>query len=265
MPALPRSLPSLPAAKTLLLRLKFEVRTQLSRHPAATALFRPYIWWTQYKMRGIINPEECRVQRDTEFVLDGFQGSGNSFATVAFKSCQTSPVQLAHHLHSPAQIIQAARWKIPTLVTIRDPRDAVISLISRWPYVTLRQGLRAYTGFYQSILPYVNDLVISPFDMTTQHLNVVFTEVNRRFSVSFDVFEHTPEQVRRVRSKTFLPPIAEQERQALKEELAAKLTETRYKPLLEQATRVYEAIQNHVAWNAAMVASTVPKQPGVPS
>ncbi|MEF8940976.1 MAG: hypothetical protein V5A22_14125, partial [Salinivenus sp.] len=123
-----------------LLQFKFELRSRLASAPAAALLFRPYIWWAQYKMRGHIDPRECRVDPATEFVLDGFQGSGNSFATVAFKSCQKTPVRIAHHLHAPAQIIQAVRWGIPTLVTLRSPADAVVSLVSRWPYLSLNQG-----------------------------------------------------------------------------------------------------------------------------
>jgi hypothetical protein len=235
--------PSRPAGPVRrLLQLKFEVRSRLASAPAAAPLFRPYLWWAQYKMRGHIDPQECRVDRSTEFVLDGFQGSGNSFATVAFKSCQTTPVRLAHHLHAPAQIIQAVRWAIPTLVTLRAPADAVVSLVSRWPYLSLRQGLRAYVRFYDALLPHLDGVVVSPFPMTTRHLDEVFRAVNRRFDTSFGVFDHTREQVRRIRAKTFLPPEEEARRGAVKAALRAELDAGRCDAALREATRVYEDV-----------------------
>ena len=228
-----------------MLQLKFELRSRLASAPFAAPLFRPYIWWAQYKMRDHIDPRECRVDRTTAFVLDGFQGSGNSFATVAFKSCQTTPVRLAHHLHAPAQIIQAVRWDIPTLVTLRSPADAVVSLVSRWPYLTLNQGLRAYVRFYDALIPYLDGLVVTPFLMTIRHLDEVFRAVNRRFNTSFDVFDHTPEQVRRIRAKTFLPPDEEAKRNAVKAALASELDSGRFDAVLHEATRVYEIVGQH--------------------
>jgi hypothetical protein len=47
---------------------------------------------------------------------------------------------IAHHLHAPAQVIRAARWRILTLVLMRRPRDAVLSLVIRDP-VSVDQAL----------------------------------------------------------------------------------------------------------------------------
>jgi len=40
---------------------------------------------------------------------------------------------IAHHLYASAQVIRAARWRILTLVLMRRPRDAVLSLVIRDP------------------------------------------------------------------------------------------------------------------------------------
>ena len=100
---------SILTVKRPLLQFKFEIRSLLAREPLLAPLNWPVIWWTQHKNRGIIDINECFVGDHTEFVIDGFQGSGNSFATVAFKRSQETPVKIAHHLHSPVQIIKAAK------------------------------------------------------------------------------------------------------------------------------------------------------------
>lgn len=244
-PSLPSSSPESLVGPQLLLRLKFELRAQLGRHPATLPLFRPFIWWNQYKMWGINDPSESQVDRRTELIIDGFQGSANSFATAAFKSCQSRPVRLAHHLHAPAQIIRGVRWGIPVLVTLRTPADAVISLVSRWPYLRLSQGLRAYSAFYEALLPHVDGLVVSPFDMTTGQLDDVFEAVNERFGTAFDVFDHTPEQVRQIRTKTVLPTAEEAKRQKKKEALASALGAGTYRKGLERAHAVHDAMAQH--------------------
>lgn len=224
-------------------RLKFEFRSLVAREPWLSALHRPVIWWTQYKMNGHIDTSECLVTPETEFVLDGFQGSGNSFATVAFKYAQTEPVHLAHHLHSPAQIIKAVELRIPILVTLREPANAVVSLVSRWTDVSLRQGLRSYIGFYEKIEPFVDHMVISPFEQTTQHLDRVFKTVNDRFETRFDVFRPTEANVRAVRGARPYASDGEQERQTRKQEYLETIQTQDYRPFLNRAQAVHDRLK----------------------
>lgn len=221
------------------LQAKFELRTRCAATPWLAPLHQATVWWTQWKMRGHIDVRECQVLPDTELVIDGFQGSGNSFATVAFKSCQERPVRLAHHLHAPAQIIKAVEQSVPVLVTLRDPADAVVSLISRWPYIGLEQGLRAYIRFYEALTPYLDRMVVSPFSMTTGPIDQVFEAVNDRFECNFSIFSPTSKNVARIRSKTTLEPDAEAARRKKKSELRAAIAGPAYRALREQAKALH--------------------------
>jgi hypothetical protein len=58
------------------------------------------------------------VSRTTQLVIEGYPRLGNTFAVVAFLQAQKEDVRIAHHLHAPAQVIRAARWRIPTIVLI---------------------------------------------------------------------------------------------------------------------------------------------------
>lgn len=203
---------------------------------------RPVVWWTRHKNRGIIDVRECAIHEETEFVIDGFQGSGNSFATVAFKRSQSEPVMLAHHLHSPAQIIKAVQRKIPVLITLREPRGAAISLTSRWPYVSLSQAVRAYVHFYEKIEPYAASCVISSFGLTTQRLDVVIQAVNNRFQTNFDIFSYTEENMQALRSPEKLTSEKESRRaelKAMKREAIDREVDGR---LLARAEAVYKRL-----------------------
>jgi len=227
------------------LQAKFELRTHCAATPWLAPLHQVTVWWTQWKMRGYIDTRECQVLSDTELVIDGFQGSGNSFATEAFKFCQKRPVRLAHHLHAPAQIIKAVRQGVPVLVTLRDPSDAVVSLVSRWPYVGLGQGLRAYIRFYEPLTVYLDDMVVSPFPMTTGPIDRVFEVINERFECSFEVFRPIDENVARIRSRTTLDADAEAARRKKKSKLRAAIASPAYRSLRERAEALYADWERH--------------------
>ncbi len=135
------------------------------------------------------------IAPDTQLVIDGFTRSAVTFTLVAFQVAQNGHVRVAHHLHSPAQLIQAKRRKIPGLVPIRPPQDTVLSAMSREPTVSVGQWLRSYTGFYRRVLPLADGLVFARFDSVTTDLGSVIGEVNRRFQTSFVEFSQTEADV----------------------------------------------------------------------
>lgn len=239
----PSNSPVVHDLRRYVLRRKFDLRSLVARHVALAPFYQLVIWWTQYKVRDHIDVRECRVGSDTELVLDGFQGSGNTFATVAFKESQTRPVRIAHHLHAPAQIIKAVRQGTPALVTIRHPRDAVLSLVSRWPYVTAAQALRSYAGFYSAIEPYTGGYVLSSFDQTTGHLNCVIDAVNQRFGTTFDLFDHSDDRARSIRGSGDLRKSAQ--REAIKAARAPQMDSSPEADLLHRAEAVYERLSTH--------------------
>lgn len=91
---------------------------------------------------------------NTELVIEGFPRSGNTFAGAAFTVVQGRPVTLGRHMHRPAQVIAAARRGLPTLVFIRRPSDAVLSLVIRHPHISIAKALNDYIRFYTAIMPY---------------------------------------------------------------------------------------------------------------
>lgn len=205
-----------------------------------------------------LRPKTRRVTvgKDTELVIEGYPRSANTFAVAAFLLAQGRPVKLARHLHAPAQVIAAAKKGIPTLVLVRNPRDAVLSQCMRAPHISIEQALKDYVRFYRSVLPYKDKYVIGRFEEVTTNFGSVIQRINERFGTNFKLFEHTEENLKKVfqrveemdKKDTGLPYVKEEtvarpspKREKLKRSLQEKLNTPRAKRLLLKAEKVYHS------------------------
>jgi hypothetical protein len=170
---------------SVLLDFRHVVRSFAATRP--NLFFR--FWALKKKNRGLI------VRPDTQFVIEGYPRSANTFAVLAFQRAESRPVRLAHHLHVPAQIMRAVEWRIPTLVLIRKPVDAVTSLLIRYTDLDPRRCLRDYTIFYDSILSLRGGFVVGEFDEVVNNFGSVIAKVNVRFGTNFATFSHTETNV----------------------------------------------------------------------
>ena len=157
---------------------------------------RPLLFFPLYGMasenRGLM------VRRDTELVIEGFPRSANTFAVVAFESAQTRRVRLAHHLHAQSQVIRAVEFKFPTCVLIREPTDAIRSLIVRHKFVSWTVALKHYLDFYGDLLDLHGRFVVATFGQVVGGFDTVIARINRRFGTKFGEFVNSEDATRSV-------------------------------------------------------------------
>jgi hypothetical protein len=168
-------------------RARHRLRTHLSEYPSL------YLPFARRKYPGP-SPEVISLQ--TELVIDGYTRSATTFAVYALQLSQERPVRLAHHLHAPAQLIEAARRGVPALVLIREPRGAILSQVAREPWVTVAGALIAYSRFYACLHPYRDRFVVGEFEQVTHDFGAVVRRLNARFGTSFAEFTHTEASMR---------------------------------------------------------------------
>lgn len=166
-------------------RLRFELRSVLANQQVlfpALLRFRP-------RYRGILPLPE------TDIVIEGFPRSGNTFAFVAFESCQDRPVRVVRHTHAPGVIRRSARLGKPILLLVREPRAAAASLLVFEPQITAAQALRAYVRFHRPLVEAPSSWVVATFQQVITDFGAVIRRVNDRFGTDFAPFDHTPENV----------------------------------------------------------------------
>jgi hypothetical protein len=139
------------------------------------------------------------VSRTTEIVIEGYPRSGNTFAVVAFRQAQGREIKMAHHLHAAAQIKRAARLGVPAIMLIREPSEAILSVVVRDPHVSVRYALRSYIRFYSTVLPYLEKTVVAPFAAVTSDLASIIRIVNTRYETAFKEFVPTEDALNSVR------------------------------------------------------------------
>ena len=224
-----------------LTRIKYDLRSYLAVYPE---LFFPFVH-LKSKSR------KLAVTNRTEIVIEGFPRSGNSFAVAAFRAAQPRSVKIATHLHAPAQIILAARKNIPTLVVIRNPIDAVISLraldieshsLGRSPLFdwSSEQLLRSYIRFYTSIIPYQNKYVLGLFEEVTKDFGPVVRKINQRFNTNFSIFSHTENNVHQVFETQMFHAGPSKTREKIKTLLRKDFESESLQPLIVQAKNVHQ-------------------------
>jgi hypothetical protein len=164
---------------------------------------------------------------------------------------------IAHHLHVPAQVVRAAQWRIPTLVLIRRPRDAVLSLVIRDP-ISVDQALRYYITFYETSEKYRDAYVLGLFEEVTEDFGQVMKRINERFGTTFSVFRHNEENVSKLFSgmetharKKYGETLWERKvqrpaavRERIKDEIEYDLENPKRKKLIARADAVYDRLTN---------------------
>ena len=231
---------------------RFEKWLQIyaGKHPSA---FYGLYWLARKDQARIVTP-------DTQLVIEGFPRSANTFARVAFNRAQSERVRIAHGLHVPAQVIRAATWRIPTLVLIRKPKDAVLSFAIRDP-ISVDQALRYYLSFYETVEEYRDAYVLGLFEEVTEDFGEVIRRINDRFGTVFSPFSHDERNVEGVFARieknsrkrfgeTSLEdkvsrPFASREK--LKREVSYELDDQKRRDLISRAETVYDCLTHKPA------------------
>jgi hypothetical protein len=249
--------------------IKERLRPHLDENPVAFKLEkwlqihaggRPTIYFNLFRLLRTRQDFRRVVAPDTQVVIEGFPRSGNTFARRAFVMAQGENFdksRIAHHIHVPAQVVQAARWQIPTLVLIRRPRDAVLSFVL-WDPISVDQALKYYISFYETSEKYRDAYVLGLFEEITENFGQVIKRINDKFGTTFSLFRHDEGNVGRVFSemdtyarkrfgekqwerKVFHPTFV---RERMKHEIEHELENPKRKELIADAEAVYNRLTN---------------------
>ena len=111
-------------------------------------------------------PERDGLDPTTDMVVEGYPRSGNSFL-VSWIARANPSVRIASHMHSAAHVRAALRRDVPVVVVVREPEAALASAAVYNPRLPLDLHIERYHRFHTAVIDVVDDVIISPFAVTT--------------------------------------------------------------------------------------------------
>lgn len=175
------------------------------------------------------------VGRNTELLVEGAPGSGNSFVFHAIEEAHPN-LNIAGHLHLSAQVKVAAELHIPTLVLYRHPIDSVVSICSREPSPDcLRRRLYDYTNFYRNVISLKSSYLLVHFNEAVSDLPAVIESLNQKFGT----------RINKPSGEILNKNKPAEKQLSLKEELRTKIdTNRELSSLVEQADATYSQLSS---------------------
>ena len=159
-------------------RLAYSARAFLNKRPGL------YYGAAKLMKRG----RTKQVDQNIDCVITGIWGCANTFVSAAFQHWNPD-VNLSHHQHVPAQAMRAAEYKLPMLILIRNPVDALASLTTRFAYElsnrALAWELRDYADYYESIIDLSDSFVAADFREVIKDFPSPIKRLNDKFGTSF--------------------------------------------------------------------------------
>jgi len=210
---------------------------------------KPNLYIELYKIFG--KRKYLLINKNVEIVIEGFPRSANTYAVVAFEISQKRKVNIAHHLHSPSQILKAIEWNIPTMVLIREPKEAILSFIIRHPEFSLKNAIKYYIHFYSPLLSYKEKIYISEFNNIIKDFGKEVENFNKKFGTTFTPYRKTEENEEKIfkiidnlnieQDKGLETQVARPSKlkKEKKEQLKKELEKEKYKDLLLKAKKIY--------------------------
>ena len=131
------------------------------------------------------HPDRHAVNPETAVVVEGYLGTGTTWTSQVLRLANPGAA-VAFHRHRPAQVAEGLRRGLPVLVLIRDPLDAISSILVRQPQRRPETETARFEAFYRACLPTADRVVVATFEQATGDVDEVIHRINRRFTSAFN-------------------------------------------------------------------------------
>ncbi len=133
----------------------------------------PPLYRAHLTLRGKYRPENF-PSSDTDFCIEGYGRSGNTYSVALIKQLLPS-FTIASHVHTQASIKLALTHRTPLIVLVRDPGNCTASAVvkerSRKHSAKnpIQWHLRAYIHYYRYILRHIKQIELLEFGRLIQN------------------------------------------------------------------------------------------------
>ena len=217
-----------------------------------------YILVQSWRLRNKKNKQFELFSKNTDLVLEGYPRSANSFAIRAFKFPKNNiDLNISNHLHSVVHIHLGIINKLPVIMLIRNPIDAVVSLNSHRTQVLIHRkqdpkkffnswdikwDFINYINFYKSSLELTDKMVIANFDDVIKDFGKIIIEVNKKFNKSYGIFEHNKINEKQIFENSWFQLAPNYERKKYKKQFKKIIKKKRVAKIVKESIDLYNLI-----------------------
>jgi predicted enzyme related to lactoylglutathione lyase len=195
------------------------------------------------------------VSKASDVTIEGYPRSGNSFSHSAFRSAQTQKQRIATHVHSYAQIVRSVDLSVPTMVLLRNPKDACLSLVALSNEIaerdpsdvelsrakqSLLENLRSYKTFYEKVLKVKDGIIVAEFNLVTSDFGEIIRRMNKRFGTAFEPYENSEQNDSTLFKKGGFHLSPNQQRDSIKDYLRQCFDSDDVEALVNDTMAVYQ-------------------------
>lgn len=212
---------------SILKNTRYLTRVMLGQHRAGYEI-----------LRRIPSFRERCVHGNTGCVIEGFPRSGNSFFLNVFKKWNPD-VRVAHHVHVPQQVLYGVRQGLPVVVLIRNPIDALSSLLIADESLSVTIAINSYLAFYEKLLPVIANTTIGHFEECTTRPHEIIRKINRSYKKQYlfnevltkeekeAIFRGLTEHNERMKQSENLVPVPSERKEILKNKVRDRIASNR--------------------------------------
>lgn len=188
-----------------------------------------------------------------DLIIDGFPRSANSYSTRLFQHLEPRFL-IGNHLHSHAHIKYGLINNIPTIVLIRNPFDAIISLVAlkiinvyngnKKEFLqenSLKFTVKSYINFYRPLVKIKNKLVLLKFDDITKNPSKAIKKINKVYGFNLETDKKVIDFYSKlifINAKSHLKPLVK--RNKIKESLIKEIKlDKKLEVLFEEAHNIF--------------------------
>lgn len=120
-----------------------------------------------------------------DICVEGVQRSGNTYFVAVFQHWNGS-VNTVHHTHLGSTVKAAVSHRVPTAVLLRQPDEAIASIIAWDSRLSVTVALISYILFYRSVWKFSQSFVVLRFNDVVSRPDGCVAKINERFGTHFD-------------------------------------------------------------------------------
>jgi len=206
------------------------------------------------------NHEEWFKLKYYDLILSGFPRSGNTYFKASMKINYPQLKINESHIHHKELFVYTLRKKIPTVILIRNPVDAISSYIvylkGKGKVIDIKKIIDRYNSYYSTLHKYKNNsqLIILDFNEMINSLEETIKRLNNQLKFNLEIYDNYDENQKTIFKKIYernlqrdagskmTVHLPNEEKKIMKDQIIKQLGNQKYSSRITHSIGLYKSL-----------------------